>query len=150
MAPTLSTTATLTDQVAQEEQLPVLGVSNTAAGITEIGDYIHRDSLTEDQVIPQTIAAAKESLGLSNVVVMYSNDDAFTEYGYEAFQAALDDEGIATASTRSEEHTSELQSLMRNSYAVFCLKKTNKMPKNLLHLTNIRTSVHRRHNPYNY
>src|SRR3546814_10616428 len=32
---------------------------------------------------------------------------------------------------RSEEHTSELQSLMRNSYAVFCLKKktntTNKL-----------------------
>src|SRR3546814_5201831 len=28
--------------------------------------------------------------------------------------------------TRSEEHTSELQSLMRISYAVFCLKKTNK------------------------
>src|SRR3546814_6190171 len=27
------------------------------------------------------------------------------------------------AATRSEEHTSELQSLMRNSYAVFCLKK---------------------------
>src|SRR3546814_10624095 len=28
-----------------------------------------------------------------------------------------------TESTRSEEHTSELQSLMRISYAVFCLKK---------------------------
>src|SRR3546814_3488488 len=28
--------------------------------------------------------------------------------------------------TRSEEHTSELQSLMRNSYAVSCLKKTKK------------------------
>src|SRR3546814_7369083 len=27
---------------------------------------------------------------------------------------------------RSEEHTSELQSQMRNSYAVFCLKKKNK------------------------
>src|SRR3546814_8532087 len=27
--------------------------------------------------------------------------------------------------TRSEEHTSELQSLMRNSYAVLCLKKKN-------------------------
>src|SRR3546814_6375305 len=26
---------------------------------------------------------------------------------------------------RSEEHTSELQSLMRSSYAVFCLQKTN-------------------------
>src|SRR3546814_8075540 len=30
------------------------------------------------------------------------------------------------AEQRSEEHTSELQSLMRNSYAVFCLKKKNK------------------------
>src|SRR3546814_3919845 len=31
--------------------------------------------------------------------------------------------GIAMRMLRSEEHTSELQSLMRNSYAVFCLKK---------------------------
>src|SRR3546814_3967507 len=32
------------------------------------------------------------------------------------------------ASNRSEEHTSELQSLMRTSYAVFCLKKKKKKP----------------------
>src|SRR3546814_7133815 len=32
----------------------------------------------------------------------------------------------ALATHRSEEHTSELQSLMRISYAVFCLKKKNK------------------------
>src|SRR3546814_19264702 len=31
----------------------------------------------------------------------------------------------ALPAPRSEEHTSELQSLMRNSYAVFCLKKKN-------------------------
>src|SRR3546814_7099427 len=31
---------------------------------------------------------------------------------------------------RSEEHTSELQSLMRNSYAVFCLKKKKKTKSN--------------------
>src|SRR3546814_9181566 len=31
---------------------------------------------------------------------------------------------------RSEEHTSELQSLMRNSYAVFCLKKKNDTKQN--------------------
>src|SRR3546814_7305024 len=30
---------------------------------------------------------------------------------------------------RSEEHTSELQSLMRISYAVFCLKKKTKIPR---------------------
>src|SRR3546814_4234136 len=33
------------------------------------------------------------------------------------------------ACQRSEEHTSELQSLMRISYAVFCLKKKNKTNK---------------------
>src|SRR3546814_4806745 len=33
--------------------------------------------------------------------------------------------------TRSEEHTSELQSLMRISYAVFCLKKKKKSSTNL-------------------
>src|SRR3546814_5821345 len=43
-----------------------------------------------------------------------------------------EDNGIVSApsrdcrmSMRSEEHTSELQSLMRTSYAVFCLKKKN-------------------------
>src|SRR3546814_4336476 len=34
--------------------------------------------------------------------------------------------GAATERDRSEEHTSELQSLMRNSYAVICLKKKTK------------------------
>src|SRR3546814_7749346 len=33
---------------------------------------------------------------------------------------------LYTTPVRSEEHTSELQSLMRISYAVFCLKKKNK------------------------
>src|SRR3546814_7990393 len=33
---------------------------------------------------------------------------------------------LVCAVSRSEEHTSELQSLMRISYAVFCLKKKNK------------------------
>src|SRR3546814_5749565 len=33
---------------------------------------------------------------------------------------------VGQVSTRSEEHTSELQSLMRISYAVFCLKKKKK------------------------
>src|SRR3546814_10287019 len=35
-------------------------------------------------------------------------------------------QAIQAGTPRSEEHTSELQSLMRISYAVFCLKKNNK------------------------
>src|SRR3546814_9502633 len=39
------------------------------------------------------------------------------------------------ADERSEEHTSELQSLMRNSYAVFCLKKKNLYQANTRNIT---------------
>src|SRR3546814_5183016 len=40
----------------------------------------------------------------------------------QAFRLGMG-EGVAVWMQRSEEHTSELQSLMRISYAVFCLKK---------------------------
>lgn len=99
IGPTLSNTAKQTDPIAQDAGVPVLGVSNTAAGITEIGDYIFRDSLTEDAVIPQTVKAAVDSLGVKKVVVMYANDDAFTESGYQAFAAALEDQNVEVADT---------------------------------------------------
>src|SRR3546814_3581593 len=41
----------------------------------------------------------------------------------------------ASVLNRSEEHTSELQSLMRISYAVFCLKKKKESSLNLLKIT---------------
>src|SRR3546814_976542 len=44
----------------------------------------------------------------------------------------------ARSPSRSEEHTSELQSLMRISYAVFCLKNNN-------HTINTRLNHHRKH-----
>src|SRR3546814_2201404 len=43
---------------------------------------------------------------------------------------------------RSEEHTSELQSLMRISYAVFCLKKKTHLLHNHVHSTNDNTLTH--------
>src|SRR3546814_15897844 len=46
-----------------------------------------------------------------------------------------------TGRFRSEEHTSELQSLMRSSYAVFCLKKKNQTSRHRLSSTPISTSI---------
>src|SRR3546814_9136816 len=43
--------------------------------------------------------------------------------------------GLAGELCRSEEHTSELQSLMRISYAVFCLKQKTHEPLLTLHIT---------------
>src|SRR3546814_4861019 len=50
-------------------------------------------------------------------------------------------ESGAAAGPRSEEHTSELQSLMRISYAVFCLKKKTTIMSNPRHKWNV---IHQR------
>src|SRR3546814_3067087 len=47
----------------------------------------------------------------------------FNEYVGERALGMVADDDLTLSRTRSEEHTSELQSLMRISYAVFCLKK---------------------------
>src|SRR3546814_4424666 len=46
--------------------------------------------------------------------------------GFRGSAGDLSGDGRGLFRPRSEEHTSELQSLMRISYAVFCLKKKNK------------------------
>src|SRR3546814_2858879 len=53
--------------------------------------------------------------------------------GAEGWQLVIDNGKVAgegPAALRSEEHTSELQSLMRISYAVFCLKKKKQKIRN--------------------
>ncbi|PUB31869.1 amino acid/amide ABC transporter substrate-binding protein (HAAT family) [Promicromonospora sp. AC04] len=99
IGPTLSTAAFQAQPIAQDEGVPVLAISNTVDGITAQGEYIFRDSLTESQVIPQTVAAAKAEYGLEKVVVMHANDDALAEAGGEVFAGALDAEGIEVADT---------------------------------------------------
>src|SRR3546814_3381677 len=58
----------------------------------------------------------------------------------EAVRAAIADHGVQAV--RSEEHTSELQSLMRTSYAVFRLTKKKLTPKTAQMYTNQRAMTH--------
>src|SRR3546814_9029707 len=62
----------------------------------------------------------------------------------------LSPNGIARPSTlsRSEEHTSELQSLMRSSYAVFCLKKQKYNLSHLLIAPPLTAQIHLQRRPY--
>src|SRR3546814_5814548 len=62
-------------------------------------------------------------------------------------RAGFEEVGVLDAVERSEEHTSELQSLMRISYAVFCLKKktTTQQHYHRTH-TNYQTLTHSNYN----
>jgi branched-chain amino acid transport system substrate-binding protein len=102
IGPTLSNTASAADPLAQQAQVPVLAISNTAAtGITDIGNYIWRDSLTEAQVIPGAFKKAKEKLGFRTAGVLYGNDDVFTKAGYDVMQKALADLGVQVLGTQT-------------------------------------------------
>lgn len=101
IGPTLSNTAQVTDRIAQRVGVPVLAISNTARGITEIGDYIFRNSLMEMVVIPNTIRVVKDKLGIQKVAILYGNDDAFTKSGYDAFKSALNEAKIEVLSEQT-------------------------------------------------
>ncbi len=101
LGPTLSNSAFAADPVAQEAGVVVLGSSNTASGITDMGEFVFRDSLPESDVIPNTIRVAREKLGFDKVAVMYGNDDQFTKSGYDVFAAALADQGLEVVATET-------------------------------------------------
>jgi len=87
--PTLSNSAQASDPVAQSAGVVVFGTSNTADGITSIGNYVFRNSVTEADILPVTLRAASQKTGLKKVAVLYGNDDIFTKSGYDNFKKAL-------------------------------------------------------------
>src|SRR3546814_5885975 len=66
------------------------------------------------------VASGKGGVGKTHVPVNVAVSLARGGKRVMLFDADL---GLANAGVRSEEHTSELQSLMRTSYVVLCLKK---------------------------
>src|SRR3546814_3902498 len=78
--------------------------------------------ITKDQKLMPTGAISNSPLSVSDTgrfaaLILPANDELSTLLS------------CGLRLMRSEEHTSELQSLMRISYAVFCLKKKNKKQK---------------------
>lgn len=70
LGPTLSSTAFSADPIAQKAGVPVLAVSNTANGITEMGNFVFRDSLPEAGVIPGVIDTVKAKLSPKKAAII--------------------------------------------------------------------------------
>ena len=99
--PTLSNSAQAADPIAQAAKVVVFGTSNTADGITSIGDHVFRNSVTEADVLPETLRVAAKVAGVKKVAVLYGNDDVFTKSGYDAFKKALENLNISVTTTET-------------------------------------------------
>ncbi|MFN8529491.1 MAG: ABC transporter substrate-binding protein [Anaerolineae bacterium] len=120
IGPTLSREAFSADPVAQDAGVPVVAVSNTAIGITDMGDYIFRASLPEAAVIPGVVSQSVELLGFTKVGLLYGNDDDFTVSGYEVMRQAFEDAGVEivgeeTYATGDVDFNAQLTNLLAGS-----------------------------------
>src|SRR3546814_6548979 len=86
-------------------------------------------STRTDTLFPYTTLFRSSSFALSTAACACAMEGccpgAIADCAFAA-RARASARSVSAVFTRSEEHTSELQSLMRISYAVFCLKKKKK------------------------
>ena len=71
---------------ADASGVPIMGTSNTAQGIPQIGKYVFRNSIPESQAIPASIGKAIRKYKIQKVALLYGNDDVFTKSGFDTMK----------------------------------------------------------------
>ncbi|MDZ8025920.1 MAG: ABC transporter substrate-binding protein [Nostoc sp. DedQUE11] len=95
IGPTLSQQAFSANPIADRNRVPVIGASNTAQGIPEIGDYVARVSSSVAVVAPYSLKAAlKQNPQIKRVAVFYAQNDAFNKSETEIFQKTVKNLGL--------------------------------------------------------
>ncbi|MGB2926395.1 MAG: ABC transporter substrate-binding protein, partial [Limnothrix sp.] len=90
--PTLSQQAFAADPIANRAQIPVLGPSNTAQGVPQIGEFIGRVSAPVAVVAPNAVEQALNiDPDIKKVAVFYAQNDAFSKSETETFQQTITD-----------------------------------------------------------
>src|SRR5919199_1297554 len=95
VGPTLSQQAFAADPIAERSKVPVLGPSNTAKGIPQIGEYISRVSAPVAVVAPNAVKQALQiNPQIKKVAVLYAQNDAFSKSETETFQQNVKDQKL--------------------------------------------------------
>lgn len=89
IGPTSSAEAFAADPAANAAHLPVLAPNNGAAGVPQIGTYVHRIGVPEELLLPATATRAAAILKFKAPAILYAQDDPFATTGYKAFRASL-------------------------------------------------------------
>ena len=88
VGPTLSQQAFAADPAANSAKVPVVGPSNTAKGIPQIGEYVTRVSAPVSAVAPNAVKQAlKLDPNIKKVAVFFAQNDAFSVSETDTFQS---------------------------------------------------------------
>jgi branched-chain amino acid transport system substrate-binding protein len=117
VGPTLSQQAFSANPIAERAKVPVIGASNTAKGIPEIGDYIARVSAPVSIVAPNSVKVALEqNPKIKRVAVFYAQNDAFNKSETEIFQQTVKDKGLELVTVQKFQTTdTDFQSQATNA-----------------------------------
>ncbi len=95
VGPTLSQQAFSADPIADRAKVPVIGPSNTAKGIPQIGEFVARVSAPVSIVAPNAVKAAlKINPKIKKVAVFFAQNDAFSKSETEIFQQTVKDQKL--------------------------------------------------------
>jgi branched-chain amino acid transport system substrate-binding protein len=94
VGPTLSQQAFVADVVAEQAKVPVIGPSNTAANIPQIGDYVARVSAGVARYAGSAIKYAATLQPIDKAALFFAQDDAFSRSEAAVFESAAKNLGI--------------------------------------------------------
>ena len=87
--------------IAQENQVVAISSTSAARGLSAIGDFVFRVSLTTDVIIPDGIEITQAKLGYQRVATLYDETDLFSTDGDEAVREVLKARGIEVVATET-------------------------------------------------
>ena len=89
--------------IAQENEVVAISPTSAARGLSAIGDFVFRVSLTVDALIPGSVKLTREKLGYERVVTMFQSMDVFSQSSDEVLKQAFSENGVEVLTTETFE-----------------------------------------------
>ena len=99
IGPTTSSAAREAFPIAQENRVVAFSPTSAASGLSDIGDFIFRVTLTSDAHIPNSVRVTQAKLGYRRVAIIHDKIDLVSQSGANAFREALTENGVEILTT---------------------------------------------------
>lgn len=87
--------------IAQQSKVVTFGISLTANGVTEVGDYVFRNAVPGKLAIPITVKKAHDKLGFKKVAIMYSHNNDMLVSENKIYQELFPKMGVDIVATET-------------------------------------------------